>query len=226
MLVLSVAASVLAQNAVAPSHQQYKWAKVVQPWQQPVRFSARDKLLFALRDEVRPVSLVPTFFSAGLGHALDSDPKYGTDSAGFGERLGGAALRQASMRILSYGVLPAVTREDPRYYRLGADPVIHGGRYAARSLYALERVLVARRDSGAAAFNTSNVVGHLAASLLVLTYYPHVSANTGVVMRTWGISLAGNAGNNLMLEFLPDLLKAVHHRKPGEVVGEPLSHTH
>ena len=32
-------------------------------------------------------------------------------------------------------------------------------------------------------------------------------------MQTWGTSIAGAAGNNLFLEFWPDVINAWHHRK-------------
>jgi hypothetical protein len=33
-----------------------------------------------------------------------------------------------------------------------------------------------------------------------------------VVFRTWGVSLAGAAGNNLFLEFWPDIRDKLFHR--------------
>jgi hypothetical protein len=38
-----------------------------------------------------------------------------------------------------------------------------------------------------------------------MAYYPEPSANVRVAARTWGVSLAGLAGNNLFLEFGPDV---------------------
>jgi len=45
-----------------------------------------------------------------------------------------------------------------------------------------------------------------------MAYYPGPSANVRVAAQTWGVSLAGLAGNNLFLEFWPDVRDAVFHR--------------
>ena len=78
---------------------------------------------------------------------LDSDPKYGTDSAAFGERLGAGVLRKASIRFFSDSLLPTLTHEDPRYFRKAGPDLRSAGVYAA------ERVFVAQRDDGSHGFN-------------------------------------------------------------------------
>ena len=179
---------------------------MVDPGEAAPPLTARDKMLFWLHEEVQPVSLTPAFLSAGWGQLTNGDPKYGSDSAAFGQRLGAAALREASGRFFSGSVLPVLTREDPRYYRKA-----YGG-IKARGLYAAERVFVVRRDNGLNGFNYSNTLGNLAASALTVTYYPAPSANAGAVFTGWLWSLAGSAGGNLFLEFWPDARDAIFHR--------------
>jgi hypothetical protein len=189
-------------SAYAPS----KWFGVVDPGEKVPPLNARDKMLFWLHEETGALSWVPAVTSAGAGQLIDGNPKYGSDSAAFGERLGAAFLRDASMRFFSDSLLPTLTHEDPRYYRKA-----YGG-VKARGIYAIERVFVDQHDNGARGFNYSDTLGRLAASALTLTYYPAPSTNGRVVMQTWALSLAGDASGNLFLEFWPDVRDAVFHR--------------
>lgn len=192
-------------SQTAPLYAQSKWHGVVDPGQpyHPLRVS--EKMAFWLHDEISPTSLVPAFFSAGYGQLTGGDPKFGIDSGAFGERLGAAALNEASMRFFSDSLLPTLTHTDPRYFRMGS------GSFGKRSTWALERLVIDQNDKGKRVPNYSDVGGRLIASTLALSYYPNDSVNADVVLRTWGTSLAGAAANNLFLEFWPDMRDAVFH---------------
>lgn len=186
-----------------------KWESVIDPRDHVPPFAARDKSLYWLREEENRIAWTPTFLSAGFGQLTDGDPRYGSDSAAFGERLGAGAIRGASMRMFSDSLLPLLTHEDPRYFRKAC------GGIKERGLYAAERVFVNRRDDGSLGFNYSVTLGHLAGAALTPLYYPAPSANGEVVVQSWLLSLAGAAGGNLFLEFWPDARdKIFHHRHP------------
>ena len=188
------------------SWQRRRWARYIDPGERVPPLSTRNKLQYWLHDEVRPTSAVPEFISAFYGQPLNV-PAYGTDAGGFGERLGAAFIRDATMRFFVSSLLPAIAHEDPRYLRKAS------GTWQSRARWATTQTIIDRHDSGRRGFNFSDVVGHLAASILILAYYPDPSANTGMVFRTWGTSLAGTAGNNLFLEFWPDVVHKVIHRR-------------
>jgi hypothetical protein len=204
-----VANAPLPEHASDTSHPfaTSKWYGVVDPGEKIPPLNTGDKMMFWLHEEVTPASLLPAFISAGYGQLTGFDPKYGNDSGAFGERLGAAALRQASMRFFSDSLLPTLTHSDPRYFRKA-----YGG-VKERSGYALEQLFYHQRDSGERGFNYSDLFGRLAGSGLAMTYYPGPSVRTTVVFRTWGTSLAGAEVNNLFLEFWPDIRDAVFHRK-------------
>jgi len=183
-----------------------KWLGVVDPGEKIPPLYAHDKMMFWLHEEFGPLSLLPAFTSSGWEQLVDRDPKYGSDSGAYGERLGAAAVREASMRFFSDSLLPTLTHEDPRYFRRARGGIMARGEYAA------ERVFVCQRDDGSRGFNYSDTMGRAAASALTMTYYPRPSANVRVAATTWGVSLAGLAGNNLFLEFWPDVRDAVFHR--------------
>lgn len=203
-----------AASAVAYApYEKRKWAQYVDPGEKIPALYPSDKWVFWLHEELRPSAALPAFISAGYGQLVDSDPKYGVDSAAFGERLGTAFLRQSTMRFFCSSAFPIVLREDPRYYRKAS------GGYLGRAGWAAERAFVTQRDDGSHSFNNSNIFGHLAASLLTMAYYPSKSDNTRVAMLTWGTAIAGSAENNLFLEFWPDVVNRFHRSRKESHAG-------
>jgi hypothetical protein len=183
-----------------------KWYGVVDPGEKVPPLYARDKMVFWVHEDVSPAGWIPAIFATGWSQLFVGDPNYGSDSAAFGERLGAAVIRDTSMRFFSDSLIPTLAHEDPRYYRKA-----YGG-IKARAGYAAERVFIDQRDDGTRGFNYSDTVGHLAASALTPAYYPAPSANGRVVVTTWVLSLAGDAGGNLFVEFWPDARDLIFHR--------------
>lgn len=189
-------------------HAPSKWFGVVDPGEKVPPLYPRDKMAFWLHEDISPAGWVPAIIATGWSQMLVGDPNYGSDSEAFGDRIGAAVLRDTSMRFFSDSLIPVLTHEDPRYFRMA-----YGG-YKARGVYAAERVFVAQRDDGTHGFNYSDTLGHLVASAITPTYYPAPSANGRVVVVTWILSLAGDAGGNLFTEFWPDGRDALFHRHP------------
>jgi hypothetical protein len=184
----------------------HRFDTIIHPGEHALRLSATGKLLYAAHEQQRWFILVPALITTGYGHAADSDPHVGTDSGAFGERLGLTMARQASDRFMGDGLYTALLHQDPRFYREGNGPLVHRGLRAVRQTY------VRRNDEGAGRINTSGIMGHLTASLLAMTYYPHQSATVGVAMRGFGTAVAGDMGSKLMLEFGPDALRLIFFR--------------
>ncbi|HEY0785533.1 MAG TPA: hypothetical protein VGD62_06650 [Acidobacteriaceae bacterium] len=194
------------RSNAAAAVERRRWSGIVEPGERVPELTVKDKFLFPLHETLRPVALLPMAVSGGWGVLENTDPKYGTNSEGFGERVGAAALRQASTRFFSDGLLPVLFHEDPRYYRKAY------GSYRERGYYAIERVAVDQRDSGGRGINFADILGRGMAAALTQTYYPERSINGSVVLRTWGVSLAGDAGVNLFQEFWPDIKRKVFTR--------------
>jgi hypothetical protein len=206
------------QSASPIAHATYekrKWAQYVDPGEKIPALYPEDKWVFWLHEEARISSAAPALISAGYGQ-LTGSPAYGSDSGAFGDRVAAALVRQATMRFFASSLFPVITEEDPRYYRKAS------GSLLGRTGWAAERALITQRDSGHHSFNFSDIFGHLAASALTPIYYPSKSRSVHVVMQTWGTSIAGAAGNNLFLEFVPDALNAWRNRKhPANSSGTP-----
>jgi hypothetical protein len=191
------------QTAFSPRPPARRFAQVIEPGQTEYKFTAPDKLVFSFTEVARPFTLIPPLYSASYEQLFNTDPKYGKDAGAFGEKFGAAMLRSASVRVLSDGVFAGAFHQDPRYYRIAHGNIVRRGALAARQAF------VRRGDDGEDQFNYSGILGRAAAAALVVTYYPQPSVTARVVGLTFLTSISTNAGGNLVLEFLPDVIRKV-----------------
>jgi hypothetical protein len=178
-----------------------KWDPLINSTQHAPPLTRRDTLSYAFREQVRPLVLVPAFVAAGYGQLADANPHYGTDEGGFGERLGIAALRQASDRLTGDGLLAALFHQDPRFYRQGQGPVKQRVFDSVRQTF-VRKTGTEERER----INSSGILGHAFGSFLTLAYYPQSSANAGDAAKGFATAVAGDVQSKVLLEFLPDLL--------------------
>jgi hypothetical protein len=182
---------------------QTKWDVSINPGETPHPYSAKDKIKYALREEFDLSSVFTAAYSGGYEHLRDTDPHYGSDSAAFGERVGAAAFRQGVYRIFGDGLLPALTHEDPRYYRVRDGNVWH------RSLGSIEQIVIRHRDDGSQGIGYAELAGHVMAEGLPLTFYPRRSSQATVAVFGFCSALGADGATKLAREFLPDLFRAV-----------------
>ena len=186
------------QMAVGPPARRY--AQVIEPHQSAHPFTGPEKLVFSLTEVARPITLLPALYSASYEQLFNTDPKYGHDAGAFGEKFGASMLRSASVRVFADGILAGAFHQDPRYYRIAHGNIFH------RSLLSVRQALIRRGDDGTDQFNYSGIAGRAAAAALTVTYYPEPSITAHVVASTFLISVATDAGGNLLLEFIPSLV--------------------
>jgi hypothetical protein len=195
---------VIHQMAISIIPPRRKYAPVIEPEETAQQFTSTDKLMFSFGEVARPITLLPALYSASYEQLFNGDPKYGHDAGAFGEKFGASMLRSASVRVLSDGILASAFHQDPRYYRIGEGGVIH------RGLRSAMQALVRRGDDGAGQINFSGIRGRAAAAALAVTYYPEPSITAAAVASIFLISIAADAGGDLLLEFIPSLI----HRYP------------
>ena len=87
------------------SSKQSRYSTTIKPGEEFVPFTVKEKFIYSLRESVSPEAFFVIFASAGYNHLIDGNPHAGSDSAGFGERVGYVALRNTSTQILSDGIL-------------------------------------------------------------------------------------------------------------------------
>jgi hypothetical protein len=194
-------APVAQQMVIPPLPPARRYAQVIEPGQATETFSPPEKLVFSFTEVARPITLIPALYSSGWEQIFLTDPKYGSDAGAFGEKFGAALLRSTSVRVFSDGILASAFHQDPRYYRIAHGSAFH------RGLLSAEQAVVRRNDSGEEEFNYSGVLGRAAAAALTTTYYPSPSVTGRVVGLTFATSMATDAGGNLVLEFLPSIIR-------------------
>jgi hypothetical protein len=169
--------------------------------------TARQKWGLALKETIDPFNIATAAMTAGFSQAGNQTPKYGFGARAYGERFGAALADFGTQNFFSAGVLATVLHQDPRYFREGPDhSILH------RILYCASRVVVARQDSGANAFNASGVGGVVMGIAASNFYYPGPSRRGTIMAERLETSLFGNVTGNLMSEFWPDIEKKFFHR--------------
>jgi hypothetical protein len=187
--------------AVAPLPPERRYAQTIEPGRQAQDLSAPEKVIFSFTEVARPITLLPALYSASYEQLFNTDPKYGHDAGAFGEKFGASMLRSASVRVFSDGIFAAAFHQDPRYYRIGQGNIVRRGLLSAR------QALIRRSDDGTDQFNYSGIAGGAVAAALTTTYYPEPSITGKVVGLTFVTSIATDAGGDLVLEFLPNIIR-------------------
>jgi hypothetical protein len=169
-------------------------------------------LLFAA-DTFDPITFLSVGFNSGLDQAQNNQPAFGQGAAGYGKRFGYNFSLQASGEFFSVVVYSTIFREDPRYYRLGY------GSPQRRFVHALRHTIIAKREDGAEEFNFSEWLGVTSTAAIASAY--HTGGRTGVGPAAEGIAitLAENAGWNVLREFWPEVAR--EFKLPFRGINEP-----
>jgi len=185
---------------IAPIYHKY-----IEPGQTAQPLAAADKVLFGVHQLMSPYMLLTITTAAGYEEAVNGSPNFGTNIGAYGQRVGAAALRDASQDIFSDSIMAAVLHEDPRYYVMGKR---HNP--AVRAAYAVSRVFITHSDNGDTTPNYSLISGYAGAAALENAYYPDSNHGFSETAKSFGGSLGGAAISNAVREFLPDILHATH----------------
>lgn len=168
--------------------------------------TAKEKLRIAVKDSFDyPLVFIAAAY-AGFYQADDSHPAFGQGAKGYFSRLGTSYTDQVDGNMLAEGVLPALFREDPRYFRMNEGPV------KRRAWYAVSRIVVTRTDSGHSTFNFAEICGNGIAAGVGLSYYPD-DRDVPSFLQNWATQLATDAGSQLLKEFWPDIKRKLHHKE-------------
>jgi hypothetical protein len=166
--------------------------------QQPP-LSLRGKFWLATQDSFDYSSFVVAGMLAGISQAKNSTPQFHQGAAGYGRYYWHSFADQALGNYLTEAIVPAATREDPRYYTRG-----HGGLFR-RSGYAISRLVITRNDSGGRTFNLSEIVGNGAGAGISNLYYPAQERTWTKTQQKWLTQVALDGLFNIFKEFWPDI---------------------
>jgi hypothetical protein len=175
--------------------------------------SWKEKFAMAAKGSFDPYEFTVVGIVAGIRQAENSSPAFGQGMEGYAKRYGAAFADQVDGNIMVGGVYPTILKIDPRYYRLGRGSGLH------RFGYAIDRIFIARKDSGARMFNVPEFAGNATAIAISNLYYPAADRSFSASLSSWGVQMGIDAFGNELKEFWPDihgyLLKrhALHSQK-------------
>lgn len=144
---------------------------------------------------------------AGVNMAEKSQPTFGQGAEGFGKYYWHVFVDSGIENYMTEAIVPAATKEDPRYYTMGK------GGLVKRTGYAVSRLLITRTNSGGSTFNLSEIVGAGAAAGIGNAYYPTESNPFVKTYQRWGTQVGLDGVFNVLKEFWPDINQAVFHGK-------------
>lgn len=186
--------------------------------------TAKEKFAVVTRGSFDYVQYPWYGFLSAISQAEDSEPGYGQGAAGYGKRFGSAFADGTIENYMTGAILPALLRQDPRYFQSGKGTFWH------RTFYAMSRNIVTRTDSGKEQFNYSEIVGG-AASAAISTYSYHpkgklVATPTPGVLRfipsdrtlpntakVWGTQYGYDTLTLVVKEFWPDIRRKLSHNR-------------
>jgi hypothetical protein len=171
--------------------------------------TAKQKFVIATRDSFGLPAFTVSAVVAAEQDARRATPEFGHGGVAYGRYLWHSLVDRDSGTYFVEFIVPVVTREDTRYYRLGP------GKGAARRIgYALSRTVVTRSDAGNETFNASEIVGSGAAAGVSSLYYPPRDRTFENAATNWGTNVGIDAATFVVREFWPDITHALFHTGP------------
>ncbi len=173
--------------------------------QNAVPLSAGQKIKLSFRSAIDPWQFGITIIAAGIGQAENSHPGYGQGWEGYGKRYAASYADLFNGTVIGNGLLPALLRQDPRYFRMGS--YTNGVRNSGlkRFLYAASTNIKCKGDNGKWQPNYSNVGGNIISGGISEIYYPASERGVGLVFTNALVVTAEGAIGSELLEFWPDI---------------------
>jgi len=167
--------------------------------------SVKEKFVTASEDSFDYSAFVLPAFLAWESEETNATPEFGGGGVGFGRYMWHSYVDQTSENYWVEFIVPAVTREDTRYYTLGK-----GGRWK-RTGYALSRLVITRDDAGNETFNAGEIIGAGASAGVSNFYYPRPERTLSNTVDKWTTNLGVDAFGFVVREFWPDINHRLFH---------------
>ena len=155
------------------------------------------KFNLAWKTSIDPISFLTAGSIAGIQQATNSLSGYGQGAQGYAKRFGANYANSFIGTMLSSAILPALLKQDPRYFYKGT------GTIRSRILYAVANSVICKGDNGRWQANYSGIIGGLAGGGISNLYYPASSRDgAALTFENAGLGIAGGAVQNLFQEFV------------------------
>ncbi len=171
-----------------------------------VPLSGKDAIKIAALDSVTDPMVYPLYgFVAGVAHARNDPAEWGGGISGYTKRYGAALTDNTICSMVGTGLLPALLKQDPRYYQGQAKGFLPRFGYAAKA-----SVVTKSRITGKPQFNVSEVAGTLIVASAGNLYYPDAEHTVSDTLTRWGMQAFWDSVSNELKEFWPDIKNKLH----------------
>ncbi|HXY01562.1 MAG TPA: hypothetical protein VEI54_11625 [Candidatus Limnocylindrales bacterium] len=165
----------------------------------PGPLSAGGKFELFVNQSISPPYVVAAGLNAAYSQALNEPQAYGQGWDAYGSRFGASMARASSNSFFSAFLIASVLREDPRFFPQ-SNPTFWGSvKYSAR------RVFVTRTDAGGERFDTSGILGPLAAETLANAYLPRSEQTGAKTAERFGTDVAWRFAGYMFKNYWPTL---------------------
>ncbi|WP_348267304.1 hypothetical protein P8936_16045 [Edaphobacter paludis] len=171
-----------------------------------IPLTSKQKGYLAIHDLTTPANLMTIVAVSGFTIGVDSHTAYGPGWKGFGKNTGVSLLQDATGEFFGAFLIPSLTHQDPRYYRMPRASI------PRRFAHAVARTFVASSDEGNLMPNYANLLGYPISAELSNLYVPGIHADPSSTIARVATGLATDPANNLITEFLPDVAKHISIR--------------
>ncbi|HXW13509.1 MAG TPA: carboxypeptidase-like regulatory domain-containing protein [Terriglobia bacterium] len=162
-----------------------------------VPLSPKQKFQLAWKTVIDPVTFGLVGVIAGVEQAQNHFIGYGQGFQGYAKRYGAGYADTVSGTFIGGAILPALLKQDPRYFYKGT------GSIRSRFLYAMATSVICKGDNGRWQANYSNILGSLAAGGISNIYYPAQDRDGAeLTFENAAIGIAATAVTNVMQEFI------------------------
>lgn len=143
---------------------------------------------------------------SGVAQARNDPKEWGQGWGAYGKRYGASFADNSIGTYMTTAVFPSLLHEDPRYYQLGK------GCFARRAYHAVNRLFVARADSGHDHFNYSESIGNATAAAISNIYHVPADRTASRNATTFAFLVLYDGLSNELKEFWPDIRRKVFHK--------------
>ena len=164
----------------------------------------KERLSVYAKSFFTPFRLVMAAVPAGTSQLEDVPKEWGLGAEGFGRRYANYYGYSAVRSILQMSG-EDLLHEDNLYYGSGEQG------FVTRVKYAVKSSVLARGSDGSQHFSVSQVGSTAAAAFISRLWQPRSTGSAGDGAISFGISMATNAGVNVVREFLPDITRHIFH---------------
>jgi hypothetical protein len=173
----------------------------------PRPLSPGGKFKIFVNQAISPAYVLGSGVSAAVNQANNSPSATGQGWDAYGTRVGYSMARASSTSFFGTFVFASMLRQDPRFF-----PESHPG-FLRAIKYSAERIVVTRSDRGKDVFNSSGLLGPLAAEALSNSYLPRHEQTGARTMERYGSDLAWRFAANIFKEYWPTIFHDMHLQK-------------